>query len=374
MAEQPKPFIPATGVAHKVVLTIWAVGPLLVFPFALHRAVKTRHIGKKVAATTVIGYLLTGQGITMGFHRLATHEAFKCHKAVKAVVLALGSAAAQGPVITWADNHRRHHINADQEGDPHSPHADFGEGWKETAKGFLHAHIFWLFGDQPADFGRYTKRLREDKLVSFIDRYFGLWVGLGLAIPAIIGGWRGFIWGGLIRMLLMNHATFAVNSVCHMFGTRRFNTPDESRNNWFIALITGGEGNHNNHHANAKAAYHGLTWREWDLTGYLIRALSFIGLVWDVHQPTPEEIAARQAQLERQAAAKAKIEAQTAATVEAHESGDLVGQVEPAPPVAPEFEAEAPAFEIDDWESDTQDPIAPTTPAAGRQLVMAGDD
>jgi stearoyl-CoA desaturase (delta-9 desaturase) len=105
-------------------------------------------------------------------------------------------------------------------------------------------------------------------------------------------------------MLLMNHATFAVTSICHMFGSRRFNTPDESRNNWFIALITGGEGNHNNHHANAKAAYHGLTWREYDLTGYVIRALSWVGLVWDVHQPTADEIAGRQRQLARQAAAK----------------------------------------------------------------------
>jgi stearoyl-CoA desaturase (delta-9 desaturase) len=293
---------PRTGLLHKVVLTIWAVGPLLLFPFALRRAVKHRGLGKKVAVTTVVGYLLTGQGITLGFHRLATHESFKCHPWVKAIALALGSAAAQGPVLTWVDNHRRHHIHADQPGDPHSPHADFGEGWRETLKGFLHAHIFWLYDDPPEDAGRYVKRLREDRAVAFIDRTFGLWVGLGLLIPGLIGGWRGFIWGGAIRMLLMNHATFAVNSVCHMFGSRRFETKDESRNNWAIALLTGGEGNHNNHHANAKAAYHGLTWREYDLTGYVIRALALVGLAWDVHQPTEEEIAARQRQLERQAA------------------------------------------------------------------------
>ncbi|MDP9365734.1 MAG: fatty acid desaturase [Chloroflexota bacterium] len=302
MTEERTPHAPG-GLTHKIVITIWALGPLLTFPFALYRAVKTRRIGRKVVATTIIGYLLTGQGITLGFHRLATHESFKVNKGLKAVILALGSAAAQGPVITWVDNHRRHHIHADQEGDPHSPHADFGEGWRETLKGFLHAHIFWLFQDAPADFGRYTKRLREDKVVAAVDRTFPVWVGLGLLIPGLIAGWRGFVWGGVIRMLLVNHATFAVNSICHMFGSRRFQTKDESRNNWFIALLTGGEGNHNNHHANAKAAYHGLTWREYDLTGYVIRALAFFGLAWDVHQPTEEEIEARQRQLARQTAA-----------------------------------------------------------------------
>lgn len=287
-------------VLKKLALGVWAVGPLVAFPFALRHAVKSRRIGRKVVATTVIGYLLTGQGITFGFHRLATHESFKCHPAVKAVALVLGSAAAQGPVLTWVDNHRRHHVHADQPGDPHSPHADFGDGWREAAKGFLHAHIFWLFQDAPPDAGRFTKRLREDPVVAAVDRTFALWIGAGLLVPGLIGGWRGFIWGGVIRMLLVNHATFAVNSICHMYGSRRFETQDESRNNAAIALLTGGEGNHNNHHANAKAAYHGLTWREYDLTGYVIRALAAIGLVWDVHQPSPKQIAARQRQLLRQ--------------------------------------------------------------------------
>ena len=299
--------VPVGGLLHKIVVTVWAVGPLLVFPFALYRAVKTRRVGKKVVAATAVGYLLTGQGITLGFHRLATHESFKCNAAVKGVILALGSMAAQGPVVTWADNHRRHHIHADQPGDPHSPHADFGEGWRETLKGFLHAHIFWMFRDPPDDFGRFTRRLREDKVVAFVDRTFVGWVVLGLVIPRLIAGWSGFVWGGLIRILLVNHATFAVNSVCHMFGSRRFNTPDESRNNWFVAVLTGGEGNHNNHHANAKAAYHGLSWREFDLTGYVIRALAWLGIAWDVHQPTPAEVEARRAQLERLAAKNAEV-------------------------------------------------------------------
>jgi stearoyl-CoA desaturase (delta-9 desaturase) len=333
-----KPSAIQSGLTHKIVITIWALGPLLVFPFALYRAVKTRRIGRKVVATTVIGYLLTGQGITLGFHRLATHDAFKVPRALKAVILALGSAAAQGPVITWVDNHRRHHVHADQEGDPHSPHADFGEGWKETLKGFLHAHLFWLFEDPPDDFGRYTKRLREDKVVAFVDRTFVAWVGLGLALPGLIAGWPGFVWGGVIRMLLVNHATFAVNSICHMFGSRRFNTKDESRNNWFIALLTGGEGNHNNHHANAKAAYHGLTWREYDLTGYVIRALAAVGLASDVYQPTPEEVAARQRQLDRQAArekeqAPAAMPASTAAV---SSDGALAPAIPPPPAAIPE--------------------------------------
>jgi len=306
MVDSPPPSSPPQGWVHKVIITIWAIGPLLAFPFAIRRAVKTRRIGKKVVITTVIGYLLTGQGITLGFHRLATHDAFKTHPLVKGIILALGSAAAQGPVITWVDNHRRHHINADQPGDPHSPHADFGDGWWEMTKGFLHSHIFWLFKDSPEDFGKFTKRMQDDKTVAFIDRTFVGWVAAGLIIPFLIAGKSGLLWAGLIRMALVNHATFAVNSICHMFGSRRFETKDESRNNWFIALLTGGEGNHNNHHANAKAAYHGLTWREYDLTGYVIRALSLFGLVWDVHQPTEEEIEARREQLARRAAIEAQ--------------------------------------------------------------------
>ena len=141
MSKTQAPKLPSHGLAHKIVLTIWAVGPLIVFPFALYRAVKTRRIGKKVVATTAVGYLLTGQGITLGYHRLATHESFKCRGLVKGIILALGSAAAQGPVVTGADNHRRHHIHADQEGDPHSPHAEFGEGWRESLKGFMHSHV-----------------------------------------------------------------------------------------------------------------------------------------------------------------------------------------------------------------------------------------
>jgi stearoyl-CoA desaturase (delta-9 desaturase) len=308
VAPHAPPGLPSSGPAHKAVVAVWAVGPLLVLPFALYRAVRARRIGRRVVVTTAVGYLLTGQGITLGFHRLATHESFRVPAWLKGVVLVLGSAAAQGPVITWADNHRRHHVHADRPGDPHSPHAGFGEGWRETLKGFLHAHLFWLFRDPPEDLGRFTKRLREDRVVAFVDRTFVAWVGLGLLVPGLIAGWGGFVWGGVVRLLLVNHATFAVNSICHMFGSRRFATPDESRNNWAIALLTGGEGNHNNHHANAKAAYHGLTWWEYDLTGYVIRALALVGLAKDVHRPTPEGVAARQRQLARLAAQAEAVE------------------------------------------------------------------
>lgn len=246
----------------------------------------------------VITYLLTGMGITVGFHRLLTHRSFKTSPALRALLAALGSAAVEGPVIEWVANHRKHHRFSDEPGDPHSPHVGHPSGWRGAVAGLFHAHLGWILGgDALADRERYAKDLLADPVVSFVDRTFLLWVLLGLAFPfglgvaltgSLVGGLTALLWGGAVRMFLLHHATFSINSLCHFFGRRSFATSDQSRNLLWLALPTLGEAWHNNHHAFPTSARHGLRWWQLDPSGWLIAALQRLGLVWDVVQITPE--------------------------------------------------------------------------------------
>jgi stearoyl-CoA desaturase (delta-9 desaturase) len=240
----------------------------------------------------VIMYLATGLGITVGFHRYFTHRSFKTSKPVRAVLAVLGSAAIEGPVISWVADHRKHHTFADQEGDPHSPHVDHGVGWRGAFKGLLHAHVGWLFiHTQRGLRRRYARDLIDDPIVSFVDRKFVFWAVGGLlaafALGWVIGGslyagLTGLLWGGAVRMLVVHHVTFSINSLCHFFGRRRFETDDESRNLLWLAPLSFGESWHNNHHAFPTSAEHGLRRWELDPSALLIRALEKVGLVWDV--------------------------------------------------------------------------------------------
>jgi stearoyl-CoA desaturase (delta-9 desaturase) len=248
-------------------------------------------------------YLLTGLGITVGFHRLFTHRSFKTSAPMRALLAALGSAAVEGPVIEWVSNHRKHHQFSDQPGDPHSPHVDHGSGWRGALGGLYHAHVGWIFNDEPmADEERYAKDLLADPVVRFIDRTFLLWVLAGLAFPfalgfaltgTIVGGLTGLLWGGAVRMFFLHHATFSINSLCHFFGRRRFATGDQSRNLVWLALPTLGEAWHNNHHAFPTSARHGLRWWQLDPSAWLIAALERLGFVWDVVRVSPEREVAK---------------------------------------------------------------------------------
>ena len=185
-------------------------------------------------------YLLTGLGITVGFHRLLTHRSFKTSPMLRGVLAALGSAAVEGPVIEWVANHRKHHQFSDEPGDPHSPHVDHASGWRGALGGLFHAHVGWILGgDAMASEERYAKDLLADPVVRFVDRTFVLWVLIGLAFPfglgvaltgSIVGGLTALLWGGAVRMFLLHHATFSINSLCHFFGRRSFATSDQSRN------------------------------------------------------------------------------------------------------------------------------------------------
>ena len=250
-------------------------------------------------------YVVCAFGITVGFHRYFTHRSFETVAPVKATLAILGCMTMQGPLTQWVTDHRKHHALSDQQGDPHSPHAGHGEGVLATAKGFVHAHVGWMFTNLGMEQGRiYGRDLYEDRLVRTIDRLYLLWVGATLGIPFAIGyaiaGWaggiEGLIWGGLVRIFLYQHATFSVNSICHMFGRRHYRSRDESRNNWLVAVLVFGEGWHNNHHAFPASARHGLHRFQLDLSWWLIRGLEKLRLVWDVRLPSEAQLRRRRLQ------------------------------------------------------------------------------
>jgi stearoyl-CoA desaturase (delta-9 desaturase) len=248
-------------------------------------------------AVFAILYVLTGFGVTVGFHRLFTHRAFATKGWLRGVLAALGSAAIEGPVISWVADHRKHHAFADQPGDPHSPHVDHGVGWRGALRGLAHAHMGWLFlHTQRGARKRYAPDLIADPVVSFVDRTFLVWAlgGLGAAFGLgwLIGGTltaalTGLLWGGAVRLLVLHHVTFSINSLCHYFGRRRFDTGDESRNLAWLSLLSFGESWHNNHHAFPTSATHGLRWWEIDTSSLLIRGLERVGLAWDVVRIDP---------------------------------------------------------------------------------------
>jgi stearoyl-CoA desaturase (Delta-9 desaturase) len=245
-----------------------------------------------------VTYALTGVGVTVGYHRLLTHRSFKTSAPLRALFAALGSAAIEGPVIEWVANHRKHHRFSDQPGDPHSPHVDHAQGWRGAISGLLHAHVGWIFGGETmASEEHYAKDLLADPVVRFVDRTFPVWVLAGLAFPFALGfaltdslggALTGLLWGGAVRIFFLHHATFSINSLCHFFGRRRFQTGDESRNLLWLSLPTLGEAWHNNHHAFPTSARHGLRWWQLDPSAWLIAALERLGLVWDVVRVTPE--------------------------------------------------------------------------------------
>jgi stearoyl-CoA desaturase (delta-9 desaturase) len=257
-------------------------------------------------------YSLTALGVTVGFHRLLTHRAFKTTRPLRAALAILGSAAIEGPVISWVADHRKHHAFADREGDPHSPHVGHGGGWRGALRGLAHAHVGWLFvHTHRGRRTRYAPDLLADPVVRFVDRTFLVWALGGLAAAFGLGwllggslqsGLTGLLWGGAVRMLVVHHVTYSINSLCHFFGRRPFATGDESRNLAWLAPLSFGEAWHNNHHAFPTSAEHGLGRRQLDLSALVIRGLERLGLAWDVVRVSPERQAARLAALEAEAA------------------------------------------------------------------------
>jgi stearoyl-CoA desaturase (Delta-9 desaturase) len=250
-------------------------------------------------------YVTTALGVTVGYHRLLTHRAFDAPKPVRYALAGIGQLAVQGSVVDWVADHRKHHAFTDEEGDPHSPHHHEGAGLRGALKGLWYAHMGWLFETQGhAEKRRYARDLMEDATMKRISKAFPLFVLLGLAIPfalgfaltgTLAGAATGLLWGGLVRVFLVHHVTWSINSVCHFFGRRRFETDDESTNVFWLALPSMGESWHHNHHAFPRSAQHGLRWWEIDPSALVISAMERVGLARNVVRITPERQREREA-------------------------------------------------------------------------------
>ncbi len=273
----------------------------VVVPFAAFLTAVVLLWNRAVDATDLaifaVFYLAGGFGVTLGFHRLLTHRAFQTHKPVEYLLAVLGSMTLQGPVISWVADHRKHHAHTDQEGDPHSPHAGHAGGLLGALQGLWYAHVGWLWSTQgQADRRRYARELVEDPGMRRIQRGFPLLAVATLALPfaagyalsgTLGGALRGLLWGGLVRIFLLHHVTWSINSVCHFFGRRRFAVEDHSTNVFWLALPSLGEAWHHNHHAFPRSARHGLRWWEIDPSAAMIALMERLGLAWNVTRIDP---------------------------------------------------------------------------------------
>ena len=308
IAEAPAPAIPGVRVLEprmvrlqrRLVLAV-TIGPFLGFILAVWSLWGT---GLTVvdAGLFLFFYVFTGLGITVGFHRYLTHGGFETKPWVRSAFAIAGSMAIQGSVIAWVSDHRRHHAFSDRPGDPHSPHLDDGPGVRGVLKGLWHAHMGWLFKEELTSPQRWAPDLHKDPTMRWIDKYFPVWAVLSFLLPpalgfALTGTARGaltaFLWASLARIFLLHHVTWSINSICHFYGKRPYETPDYSTNNWMLALISFGESWHNNHHAFPTSAVHGIARGQIDPSGATIRLLQKMRLVRDVKVVTPKQLAAK---------------------------------------------------------------------------------
>ncbi len=277
-------------IANLLGVVVPFAGVLISIVLLWNRAVDATDLGILAAM-----YLLTAVGVTVGFHRLLTHRAFQTYPQLERLFAVLGSLSVQGSVLDWVADHRKHHAHTDREGDPHSPHVGHGSG----LSGLWHAHVGWLMETQgQADWKRYASELYEDRAMRRIGRGFPALVAVSLLVPTLAGfvlsgftvqgALGGLVWGGLVRIFLVHHVTWSVNSVCHFFGSRRFDLDDQSTNVSWLAVLSLGESWHHNHHAFPRSAYHGLRPWEIDPSGMIISLMSRLGLAWNVVRITPE--------------------------------------------------------------------------------------
>ncbi|MEV6872440.1 acyl-CoA desaturase [Amycolatopsis sp. NPDC051128] len=245
-------------------------------------------------------FVVSTLGITIGYHRYFTHGAFRAKRALRIALAVAGGLAAQGPVIGWVADHRRHHAFSDREGDPHSPWL-FGTSPAALARGFWHAHMGWLFGRDKTNVDRFAPDLAADRDLRVVDRLFPLWVVTSLLLPALLGGlitlsWWGaltaFLWAGLARISFQHHVTWSVNSICHMIGERPFASRDRSANFWPLAILSMGESWHNSHHADPTSARHGVQRGQIDISARVIWVFEKFGWAWQVRWPTAKRLAA----------------------------------------------------------------------------------
>jgi stearoyl-CoA desaturase (Delta-9 desaturase) len=246
-------------------------------------------------------YVISGMGISMGFHRYFTHSSFKANQPLRIAMAIAGSLAIEGPVLVWVADHRRHHKYSDREGDPHSPWR-FGDDWKALTKGLLYAHVGWMFNPNRTSQQKFCPDLVADKTISRISRAFPLWAAISLLGPALIGGlwsmsWAGaltaFFWASLVRIALLHHVTWSINSVCHTFGNEDFDVRDKSRNVAWLAIPSFGESWHNLHHSDPTCARHGALKGQIDISARAIWWAEKFGWAWDVRWPDEDRLSGK---------------------------------------------------------------------------------
>lgn len=294
-----------TSRAHMIGTLAVIVLPFVAFVVAIGLLWQTRAVGAVDIGLLVAMHVVAGFGITVGFHRMLTHRSFEAKPWLRGTLTAFGSLAIEGRPTHWVADHRRHHAYSDEEGDPHSPHVGHGDGFWGTLKGAWHAHIGWFLHGGQTSTARFAPDLLKDRAVMAVDRRFGWFVLLALAIPGALGflltggSWwgalTGMFWGGAVRIFITHHVTWSVNSICHMFGRRPFGINDMSTNNWLLAIPTLGESWHHNHHAFPTSAFHGL--KRWqkalDPSGWVVLALEKTGLIWNVRRVSEAQMAAK---------------------------------------------------------------------------------
>ena len=246
-------------------------------------------------------YVVAGYGVTMGFHRHFTHSSFKANTPLRVAMAVAGSLAIEGPVLVWVADHRRHHKYSDREGDPHSPWR-FGNDWKALTKGLLYAHVGWLFNPNRTSQQKFCPDLLADAPIRRVSKTFGLWVAISLLLPALIGGlWSlslagaltAFFWASLVRICLLHHVTWSINSVCHTFGNEDFDVRDKSRNVAWLAIPSFGESWHNLHHSDPTCARHGALKGQIDITARAIWIAEKLGWAWDVRWPDEDRLSGK---------------------------------------------------------------------------------
>lgn len=289
------------GLGEQILLYVFVVVPML----ALCAAVPLAWVGGWLSWTdvvlTAVFYLIGVLGVTVGYHRHFTHGSFKAKQPLRVALAIAGSMAIQGSVIQWVADHRRHHAYSDRDGDPHSPWR-FGTSAGALVKGLWWAHMGWLFDPEKTNRERFTPDLLKDKQLRFVSNTFGLWAFVSLALPALLGGlisqsWQGaltaFFWAGLVRVGLLHHVTWSINSICHAVGERPFSSRDMSSNFWPLAILSMGEAWHNLHHADPTAARHGVMKGQVDISARVIWIFEKLGWAYQVKWPSPERIEAK---------------------------------------------------------------------------------
>ena len=295
----PQPILDGTrGLAQQIGVYVFVVVPLLALiaavPFAWGWGLTWVDI-----ALAAVFYMISGLGITVGFHRYFTHSSFKAARPLRIALAVAGQLAMQGPVVDWVADHRRPHAFSDKEGDPHSPWL-FGTSAAALARGFWHSHTGWLFNRDQTNEKRYTPDLLADRDIMAVNRSFVLLSVATLLVPALLGGlltwsWWGaltaFFWAGLVRVALLHHVTWSINSICHMIGDAPFAARDHSRNVWPLAVLSFGESWHNLHHADPTCARHGVRPHAIAITARVIWALEKLGWAHHVRRPTQQRLA-----------------------------------------------------------------------------------